>query len=45
MNNKKIKVPVSAKRDQSGKITFEYEEIPVSTYENWLKRCFDIYGN
>jgi len=42
MKERKIKVAASAKFEPSGKVTFNYIEIPVKVYEAWLKRCYEL---
>lgn len=39
-----MKFAISAHLQQNGKITYEYIEIPVSQYENWLKKCYELSG-
>lgn len=41
-----INIPISATKDSTtGKLTLNYQEIEVSTYTEWLKKCYDLSGN
>ncbi len=41
---KTIKFPAVAHCDSEGNVTYDYIEIPVSAYEQWLKRCYELSG-
>ncbi len=45
MKTKKVTVPLVTHRDAAGNITHDYIEIPVTVYEQWLKKCYDLNGN
>jgi hypothetical protein len=44
MAEKTIKIPSVTRGDSKGNITYEYVEIPLKDYEEWLKKCFELYG-
>jgi hypothetical protein len=42
IKTKTIRVPISAKFKSSGEVIFTYEEMPLDTYEAWLKKCYEL---
>ncbi len=44
MKAKMIKVPIAAYFNGDGSVEYEYAEVPVSVYEQWLKKCFEQLG-
>jgi hypothetical protein len=44
MKQKTVKFPAVAHCDSDGNITYDYIEIPLTIYEQWLKRCYELNG-